>query len=132
MEIRALSYVGIEATNVDAWASFATEFLGMPSERDGDRLRLRMDERVYRFDIRSGSTDRLAWLGWEVGSAQDLAELADRLDLADVEVSHGSADDAKDRGVVDLIRFNDPAGNRLEAFYGQEADFRPLSLTRPM
>jgi len=46
MEIRALSYVGIEATNVDAWTSFATEFLGMPSERDGDRLRLRMDERV--------------------------------------------------------------------------------------
>jgi 2,3-dihydroxybiphenyl 1,2-dioxygenase len=132
MEIRALSYVGIEATDVDAWASFATEFLGMPSERDGERLRLRMDERVYRFDIRAGTSDRLAWLGWEVGSAADLASLEARLGSVGVETTHGSAEDAKDRGVVDLIRFSDPAGNRLEAFYGQEADFRPLTLTRSM
>jgi 2,3-dihydroxybiphenyl 1,2-dioxygenase len=132
MEIRALSYVGIEATNLDAWASFATEFLGMPSERSGDRLRLRMDERVYRFDIRAGDTDRLAWLGWEVGSAADLAALEDRLSVVGIETTRATADEAHDRGVVDLIRFNDPAGNRLEAFYGQEADFRPLTLTRPM
>jgi 2,3-dihydroxybiphenyl 1,2-dioxygenase len=124
--------VGIESTDVDAWASFATEFLGMPSQRDGDRLRLRMDERVYRFEIRSGEAVRLAWLGWEVGSAADLASLEQRLGSVGIETTHGSADDAKDRGVVDLIRFNDPAGNRLEAFYGQEADFRPLILTRPM
>ena len=115
MEIRALSYVGIEATDVDAWASFATEFLGMPSERDGDRLRLRMDERVYRFDIRAGAADRLAWLGWEVGSAADLASLEGRLASVGVETTHGSAEDAKDRGVVDLIRFNDPAGNRARS-----------------
>lgn len=133
MEIRALSYVGIEATDLEAWASFSTEFLGMPAVVEGDdRLKLRMDERTYRIDVRRGSADGLAWLGWEVASAADLASLERRLTDLGIAVVHGTPDDARDRGVVDLIRFEDPAGNRLEAFYGQEADFRPLVLTRPM
>lgn len=133
MEIRALSYVGLEATDLDAWAAFSTEFLGMPVVRDGDdRLKLRMDERTYRIDVRRGDTDRLAWLGWEVSSAADLAGLERRLGGLGVPTAHGTAADAKDRGVVDLFRFDDPAGNHLEAFYGQEADFRPIVLTRPM
>lgn len=133
MEIRALSYVGVEATDLDAWAAFGTEFLGMPVVREGDdRLKLRMDERTYRIDVRRGTTDRLAWLGWEVSSAADLASLDRRLGGLGVPTTRGTADDCTDRGVVDLIRFDDPAGNHLEAFYGQEADFRPIVLTRPM
>ena len=64
MDIRALSYVGIEATDLDAWAAFSTELLGMPVERSGDRVRLRLDERIYRFHIHKGPQNRLAWMGW--------------------------------------------------------------------
>ncbi len=135
MDIRALAYVGIEATDVAAWQSFGEEVLGMPSSRvgdDGSRLLLRMDERSYRFDIRKGTEDRLARMGWEVSSAAALREAEKELRSAGVSVEHGSADDARERGIVDFIQFDDPAGNRLELFYGQEADFRPLVLTRPM
>jgi 2,3-dihydroxybiphenyl 1,2-dioxygenase len=135
MDIRALSYVGIEATDVGAWETFAAEVLGMPGSRPNDddsRLLLRMDERTYRFDIRRGATDRLLWMGWEMPSASALEEAADELGRAGVTVTRGSADDAKERGVVEFIWVSDPAGNRLELFYGQEADFRPLVLTRPM
>jgi 2,3-dihydroxybiphenyl 1,2-dioxygenase len=135
MQIRALSYVGVEVSDLEAWASFSTEFLGMPADRpDGstDRLLLRMDERAYRFDVRAGSTDRLAWLGWEVPSAAALAEAERELRAAGVETAHGTAEERKERGVVDFITLRDPADNRLELFYGQEADFRPYHLTRPM
>jgi 2,3-dihydroxybiphenyl 1,2-dioxygenase len=133
MEIRALSYVAVEATDLDAWERFANEFLGMPTTREGDgRLLLRMDERAYRFDVRLGSEDRLLWLGWEVSTRAALGEAIAELRAAGLEVTAGSADEARERGVVELAAFQDPAGNRNELFYGQQADFRPLVHTRPM
>ena len=135
MQIRALSYVGIEATDLDAWASFSTEFLGMPvvqPEGVTDRLLLRMDERSYRFDVRAGSADRMLWLGWEVSTRADLEGAREELGAKGVSVTAGTAAEAMERGVIDFFAFEDPAGNRNELFYGQEADFRPLTLTRPM
>lgn len=133
MNIRALSYVAVEVTDLSAWERFATEFLGMPSSRESDgRLLLRMDERSYRFDVRAGSEDRLLWLGWEVSTKADLDAAVAELRAVGVEVVAGTADEAKERGVVELAAFDDPAGNRNELFYGQQADFRPLVLTRPM
>ena len=135
MDIRALSYVGIEATDLAAWESFSTELLGMPVTRptdDGNRILMRMDERTYRFDVRKSDTDRLAWMGWEMPSAAALEEAVRELATAGVDVTRGTADEAKERGIVDFVHFEDPAGNRLELFYGQEADFRPLVMTRPM
>jgi 2,3-dihydroxybiphenyl 1,2-dioxygenase len=133
MDIRALSYVGIEATDLDAWVDFSTELLGMPATRESDqRVLLRMDERVYRFDIRAGESDRLKWMGWEVASAAALREVSRELDAAGVSYTTGTHEESRERGIVEFIHFQDPAGYRLEVFYGQEADFRPLVLTRPM
>ena len=134
MDVRALSYVGVEASNLDAWASFASELLGMPSTRStaGDRLLLRMDERVYRFDIRRGDADRLLWLGWELPSRAALTQATEELRARGIAVTRGTRDESRERAVVDFIHLLDPAGNRLELFYGQEADFRPIVTTRPM
>ncbi len=135
MDIRSLAYVTAEVTDPAAWADFATEVLGMPVVRPNDddsRLLLRMDERAYRFDLRRGTSDRLLWLGWEVSRKADLEAAAAELEAAGVEIVPGSPAEAKERGVIDFIAFHDPAGNRQELFYGQEADFRPLVLARPM
>lgn len=133
MDIRALSYVGIQAVDLDAWQQFATDFLGMPSSREGDdRLLLRMDERAYRLDVRRGDDDRLLWLGWEVSTKAALQTAVAELRDAGVDVAAGDPDEAKERGVIEFAVFHDPAGNRNELFYGQQADFRPLVLTRPM
>lgn len=135
MDIRALSYVAAEISDPGGWAEFATEVLGMPIVRPNDddsRLLLRMDERAYRFDLRRGKGDRLLWLGWEVSRRADLEAAARELQAAGVEVTRGAPSEAKERGVIDFIAFFDPAGYRQEVFYGQEADFRPLELTRPM
>jgi 2,3-dihydroxybiphenyl 1,2-dioxygenase len=91
-----------------------------------------MDERVYRFDIRAGSQDRLLWLGWEVASAAALEDVRRELSAKGVPWTPGAPEESKERGIVDFVHFTDPAGYRSEVFYGQEADFRPLTLTRPM
>lgn len=133
MTVRALSYVGLETSDLDGWVGFADEVLGLPAQRDGsDRALLRMDQRVYRFDIRRGDTDRLAWLGWEVSSADELAEMAALLREHGVEVVPGDPAVAKERRIKEFVVAHDPAGNRLELFYGQEADFGLFRTTRPM
>jgi len=135
MQIRALSYVAVEVTDLPAWASFATDVLGMPVDRpngDDGRLLLRMDERAYRFDVRAGDADRLLALGWEVGTRAELEAAVEHLSAAGVTLTRGTPEEAKERRVIELVAFEDPAGNRQEVFYGQEADFRPLVPTRPM
>jgi 2,3-dihydroxybiphenyl 1,2-dioxygenase len=133
MTIRALSYVGLETADLDRWIGFADEVLGMPSTRDGDdRALVRMDQRVYRFDIRQGAAERLAWLGWEVSSAAELVETTEALRARGVEAVPGDQADSKSRRIKDMIVAHDPAGNRLEIFYGQESDFSPFRTTRPM
>ena len=133
MDIRALSYIGAAVTDLDAWERFANEFLGMPTSREGDgRLLVRMDERAYRFDLRAAEQDTLLWLGWEVSTKEALHAAVAELRAAGVEVALGSADEARERGVIEFAIFHDPAGNRNELFYGQQADFRPLVMTRPM
>lgn len=133
MTVRALSYVGLQTADVGRWVEFADAVLGMPSTRDGDdRALIRMDERVYRFDVRRGSSERLAWLGWEVGSAAELVATAEALRAARVEVVAGDPAECRSRRIKEMAVAHDPAGNRLEIFYGQEADFSPFRTTRPM
>jgi 2,3-dihydroxybiphenyl 1,2-dioxygenase len=134
MRVRTLAYVGIETRDLDGWADFSTSVLGLPAQRvdGGERLLLRMDERVYRFDVRDGDEERLAWIGWELANAAELDQAEAELEAAGVGVRHGTPEECLDRRVAGLIVFDDPAGNRNELFYGQQADFRPLVLTRPL
>jgi 2,3-dihydroxybiphenyl 1,2-dioxygenase len=67
-----------------------------------------------------------------MSSAAGLEEAVSELAAAGIAVTRGTPEESKERGIVDFVWLQDPAGNRLELFYGQEADFRPLVLTRPM
>jgi 2,3-dihydroxybiphenyl 1,2-dioxygenase len=132
MELLGLAYVGVGTAKIDEWEAFASDVLATPTAREGDRLLVRMDERLYRYDIRESDDENLAWLGWEVGSADSLAAWKEHLTKSGVDVEQGDAALRADRKVVDLIWFTDPGGIRVEISYGQEADFRPIEFTRPM
>ncbi|MEV7045368.1 VOC family protein [Amycolatopsis sp. NPDC051061] len=133
MRIRSLAYVGLSTRELAAWETFAADVLGLPGERaDDGRLLLRMDERAYRFDVRRGESEALSWLGWEVASAADLAALEHELAAAGVAVTRATAAECADRRVAGMAWLEDPSGLRHELFYGQEADFRPLRLTRTL
>jgi 2,3-dihydroxybiphenyl 1,2-dioxygenase len=77
-----------------------------------------MDDRRQRVIVDKERPDSERFFGWEVADAASLVALAEKLEAASVAVRREPAALADQRFVRDLISFRDPAGNRLEAFYG--------------
>ena len=126
--VRALGYLGITTPDLDAWERFATDVVGTETIRrteDGhDVLYLKIDERTWRLAVHEGPDEALAYVGWEVAGKHDLEALVDAVEATGATVKRVDASDARARGVVELVRFEDPAGTPLEAFYGHDYDFR--------
>ena len=131
MSIMALAYVGMTTKDLDAWEDFATAVLGLAPVRDGDRLKLRVDERTYRIDLHQGEVDGPIWMGWEVSTPEALAECRSALERAGIVVEQATAEQVSAREVIDLIRFVDPDGMQHEVCYGAFFDSEPVSFSRP-
>jgi 3,4-dihydroxy-9,10-secoandrosta-1,3,5(10)-triene-9,17-dione 4,5-dioxygenase len=127
--IRSLGYLRIETADVAAWREFGVRMLGLVEGRgpqDG-ALYLRTDDFPARLVILPGSQERLLAAGWEVAGQDDLAGLGRALEQAGVPVKAGTAAELAERRVGQLLRFEDPAGNPLEAFCGAALEARPAS-----
>jgi biphenyl-2,3-diol 1,2-dioxygenase len=117
--IGCLGYLGLAVANPDAWSAFATGVLGlMPAEAAGEGRRFRLDDQAWRIAIQPGEDDDLAFLGFEVAGAAELAELAGRIEAAGASVAEGDPALLADRGVLGLITCHDPDGLPVEIFYG--------------
>ncbi|REE73931.1 3,4-dihydroxy-9,10-secoandrosta-1,3,5(10)-triene-9,17-dione 4,5-dioxygenase [Rhodococcus wratislaviensis] len=126
MSIRSLAYMRIEATDMAAWREYGLKVLGMVEGKgsDPDALYLRMDDFPARLVIFPGEHDRLSVSGWETANAAELQEVRDNLSAAGVAFKEGTAEQLKDRRVDELITFEDPSGNTLEAFHGAALEHR--------
>jgi len=132
MGITELGYLGVQSDRTEDWAEFAGRLLGMQQvDRGGGSLSFRMDDRKQRFVVSGEPGDRLAFMGWGVERVDDLDAIAARLEAAGVAVSEGSASLADRRFVQRLILFDDPAGNRIELFFGAHEDDEPFRPGRP-
>src|ERR1700722_13894068 len=129
MHLNALCYVGIRTKNLEDWAAYGTNLLGMQLvAKSRGTVAVRMDDRKQRVIIHTDENEGPSFYGWEVTDARALDELAAHLERNGVKIARGSRARAEERRVRDLIVFADPVGNRLEAFYGAElaaAPFRP-------
>ncbi|WP_290051925.1 VOC family protein [Amycolatopsis solani] len=119
--VSALGYIGVGARDLDAWQEFATEILGLHVTRaedaeNVDTLFLRMDARHHRIAVRAGE-DELSYAGWEVADEADFEAQVRALESAGVAVKENPGL-AEVRGVRRLVQFEDPAGFRLELFFG--------------
>ena len=125
--IRSLGYLRIEATDVAAWRDFGTRLLGLVEGRGPEpgAVYLRMDEFPARLVITPGESDRLVASGWEVASQADLSALGRSLAEAGVPTKAGTPEELAARRVAGLLRFEDPSGHVLEAFWGASLDNRP-------
>ncbi len=133
MSVRALGYVGIAARSLDAWRAFAGDLLGMQLvEKSDATLALRMDERAQRIVIERADLDGCRYCGWEVDDAGALRALAARLAGAGVTVTSEPRTLAEERSVSELISCSDPAGNRVEIFYGAALAAEPFRPGRPI
>src|SRR5262245_12066827 len=127
MTVRALGYVGIRARSLDDWGSYGTRLLGLQRiDRSRSSLAFRMDDRKQRIIVDADGGDGIGFFGWEVEDAAALDTLAGRLESCGVTVAPGTRAVADERRVNDLIVFNDPLGNRLEAFHGAETSADPF------
>jgi 2,3-dihydroxybiphenyl 1,2-dioxygenase len=128
MPLQALGYVGFGSAALDDWRQFGTGLVGLQAvERSPSLLAFRMDDRKQRIVIDRAMPEGERFFGWEVADADALDGLAARLEQARVDVTAEPQTLADNRRVRGLISFRDPAGNRLEAFYGAAIDDTPFS-----
>jgi 2,3-dihydroxybiphenyl 1,2-dioxygenase len=127
MPLQALGYAGFGSSALDDWRQFGTGLVGLQAvERSSSLLAFRMDDRKQRIVIDRSMPEGARFFGWEVADAAALDLLAARLEQAGVDVIAEPQTSADNRRVRGLISFHDPAGNRLEAFYGPEIDDTPF------
>ena len=126
--VKQLGYLAFEVSDLAAWEDFGTKILGLEvvDRRGADGFSLRMDRYRQRFFVEHGPADDLAAIGWEVAGAAELDALANRLTAAGHEVTIGDDDTLERRHVEALIRFDDPAGNPVEVFYGPQMADEPF------
>jgi 2,3-dihydroxybiphenyl 1,2-dioxygenase len=125
--LRALGYAGFGSDKLDDWRQFGANLVGFQAvERGNSLLAFRMDDRKQRIVIDRAMGDGARFFGWEVADDAALEALAAKLEAAKVEVVAEPQTLADARRVRRLISFHDPAGNRLEAFYGAEIDETPF------
>lgn len=118
--VLSFGYVVVETTDVEAWRLFGEDVMGMQAaEQDRERLLLRMDNKVYRYDIRRGDSEGVRVVGLEVRNEAALAELCARLDAAGYLTVRESEELAKERRVRGLASFRDPDDQMtIELYYG--------------
>jgi 3,4-dihydroxy-9,10-secoandrosta-1,3,5(10)-triene-9,17-dione 4,5-dioxygenase len=118
----------IGATDMAAWREYGLKILGMIEGKgvDAESLYLRMDDFPARLVIVPNDTDRLLVSGWETANAAELQDIRDRLSAAGVPFKEGTAEQLKDRRVVEMIAFEDTSGNSLEVFHGAALEHRRI------
>ena len=127
MGVKELGYVVIETAQPEAWDHFLTQVVGVMRGPDvGGAAHYRLDDRVFRFRIETGATERLAAAGYQVTNKAALDALASAVANAGRPVSYGSADAAQTRRVTAFFATTDPAGNALEFFCGDTRDNTPF------
>ena len=131
--IQSLAYVGFVSPDANEWATFGPEVLGAQlaeADADGDVL-LRIDDAAWRVAIHEGEQNDLAYIGWECGDADGLAEAVNSVRAAGFDVDDGG-DLAASREVVRLATFSDPFGFRHELTYGLRTADTAFVAGRPM
>lgn len=120
MSVIGLGYIGLNVSDPDAWMAWAADFLGLmegPAAPSGVR-RLRLDDHAWRIAIEPGDQDDLAWIGLEVAGRDELAALREKLTAAGVAIEDADEALLAERGVVGLVRCQDPGGLGVELYYG--------------
>lgn len=123
MEVAALGYVIVDATDPARWEGFASDIMGLSVHPETGGLALRMDDRAGRIFVQKAPRDRFSACGWELRSEQQFAQALSRLEAHDIAYTRASREELRLRQVFDMVWFRDPSGNRHELYYGYISAF---------
>lgn len=133
MAIVALAYLGVRATELSDWSSFATKRLGMQQvDRGGGNISFRMDDHAQRLMLCQQDGNAFAFMGWEVEHAEDLTCLSGRLEASRIEVKAASRALCDQRGVDEMVYFHDLDDNRVELVFNPHRSTDPFVPGRPL
>jgi 2,3-dihydroxybiphenyl 1,2-dioxygenase len=135
IQVTELGYMGIGVKDLDAWKHFATDIVGFELADDGesDRCYLRMDYTHHRIVVHADGSDDLNYLGFRVAGADEFAQMQRQLAEAGIKFRVGSAEEAEERRVLEVIKLDDPDGNQVEIFHGPFTQFnKPFHPGRAM
>ena len=129
--IRSFAYVGFVSPAAEAWRTFGPEVLGAQlADRPDGAIALRIDEYAPRIVVHSGDHDDVAYIGWDCGDSDGLAETVARVRAAGCSAVP-DAEAARVRQVTELVAFTDPWGFRHELTHGLR-EVGPFVPGRPM
>jgi extradiol dioxygenase len=121
VEIQQLGYIGIDSSAPEVFADYTTGVLGLEEVRgEGSRRFFRMDDHHHRLIVESAERDGAAYYGWQLRDSAALAAAADEVADSGTAVTPGTAEDLETRRVAEMVRFRDPAGNRVELYCGPD------------
>lgn len=148
MELLGIGYLGVEAPDPSAAAAFLVDIVGLmparavpgeafanaatgtpppPSKGTGTApdgsVYLKMDDHQWRIALHPGADRRIAYTGFELADAARFSEATAALRARGVEVHEATAPERRARAVRQMAWFTDPAGNRLELFWGPTLDY---------
>lgn len=123
MEIAALGYSVIASKDPQEWVRFGEDIAGFSAHVVPGGVALRMDDRAGRLFIEQADENRYAACGWELRTRRQFEAALAELTAKGV-IFHPSTEAERTlRHVVDMVWFNDPAGNRHELFFGYVSSF---------
>jgi len=116
--VQALGYLELGATSLSDWRKYAQEVLGVACLDSESALYLRYDQACWRVRILETGEDDIRCAGFQVGSAEDLEAIRERLRTQGFEVRDGTPAEAADRQVDALLVCDEPFGLRIELYTG--------------
>jgi 2,3-dihydroxybiphenyl 1,2-dioxygenase len=126
MSVVELAALGIGVSDLPGWVTTLGEVVGLDVRTDGDRAVVRTDQRAERIVLSGAPTDQIRWVRWVVADRTGLEAAADRLLAAGRSPRWGTATEAAQRRVTDLLMVEDPDGLVHELVIG------PLSVQEPL
>ena len=71
--VQALGYVGVRAKNLEDWAGYGQNFLGLQRiDKSRNSMAFRMDDRKQRLVVDADGGEGIGYFGWEVADAAAL------------------------------------------------------------
>ncbi|MCL2533470.1 MAG: biphenyl-2,3-diol 1,2-dioxygenase [Nocardiaceae bacterium] len=127
-DIRGLGYLRIQTQDIARWRELLVDGLGMAigTGPEADGLYLRVDERRARLAVLPGESDKALAVGWEVRDEFALQRVQEAVEKSGIEVEVLSHEESTYRDAEKVIAFDDPAGTRVEVFFGPVLDHSPV------
>ena len=122
--VTELGYVVFGVSNLEEWAQFAGELLGLEVAREESEsdIFLRNDNWHHRIVLEQDGADDLTAAGLRVAGPAEFAAMQSILSESNIAFEVCDAAFAAKRRVLEIMTLEDPAGNPLEIFHGPRVD----------